>query len=487
MEEEFEEEDEVLDQTATELINVLHGVHCDNSRLQYYAEKLGGGRISIMPITPFVYEFFLFNSLYQVDWETTKRDGRLVFHSEDDCGESKKQRGLLSYLKGYANNRPENLYRAFEPLLYIETEGAWTKVKPDARITEAQGEKFFRNIGDLKSLLSQWRTPSDKPSDKKTFDILKDCTYFVYLVRNNIFHGSKTLGEVYEPSQKRRLEIYDLFLKGVTSLFFLASGRDVAACDYVPCPLYAPSLPTVNPREIMDQQLILRATANHMMKIGDSRLVAQFQKLVPSPVTTNNLSDRSSLVYPSAGIDFITPILLGLPYCTQFYFFERSRSRRSPALGAVLRQIKGVQLAESSRWNVCEESDCLDFEYDGVPRRIHWVHADNMTIFEKGIELQFYFHRGDSWGEGGSGQEWNSTHIPNLSKMIPSGSSAIYLTDGVPGGFRSENSSETFALNLPFIERGRTYLCGRLSSSSNEAQPCGQPDLADKAAQSRLP
>lgn len=467
-EEEFEEDDEVLDdQTAWELINVLHGVHCDNSKLQYYAERLGGGRISIMPVTPFVYEFFLFNSLYQVDWKTTKRDGSLVFHSEDDCGESKKQKSLLSYLRDYSNNSPENLYRAFEPLLYIEAEGAWTKVKADARITEDQGDRFFRYIGELKSLLSQCQTPSDMPSNKKTFDILKECTHFVYLVRNNIFHGSKTLGEVYEPSQKRRLEIYDLFLKGVTSLFFLASGKDVAACDFVPCPLYSPSFSTTNPIEIMDQQSILRATAKGMMKVGDSRLVAQFRKLVPSTVTRNTLSDRSSLFYPSAGKDFITPILLGLPYCTQFYFFEIGHSRPPHELGAILRQIKGVRLSESSRWKDCEDSDYLDFEYDSVPRRIHWVHADNVTIFEKGIELQFYFHRGDSWGEGGSGQKWDSVHIPDLVKLIPSGSSAIYVTDGVPGGFRSENSSETFALNLPFIERGRTYFCGRLSSLSN--------------------
>ena len=466
MEEEFEEKTEMLDQTATELINVLHGVHCDNSRLQYYAERLGGERISIMPVTPFVFEFFLFNSLYQVDWQATKRYGRLVFHSEDDCGESKKQRSFLSYLR---SNSPENIYRAFEPLLYIQTEGEWTKVKPDARITEAEGDRFFRNIGELKFLLAQCRTPSDMPSNKKTFDILKNCTYFVYLVRNNIFHGSKTLGQIYEPSQKRRIEIYELFLKGVTSLFFLASGFDVVACDYVPCPIYAPSLPPMNPREIMDQHLILRATAHRMMKIGDSRLVAQFLNLVPSPVATKNLSDRSSLFYPSAGTDFITPILLGLPYCTQFYFFEISRSRRHLTLVQILRQMKGAHLPENTRWDDCGDSDCLVFEYDGVPRRIHWVHADNTTIFEKEIELQFYFHRGDSWGEGGSGQEWDSTHIPKLATLIPFGSSAIYVTDGVPGGFQSENSSETFALNLPFIERGRTYLCGRFSSSSNEA------------------
>lgn len=214
----------------------------------------------------------------------------------------------------------------------------------------------------------------------------------------------------------------------------------------------------------MDQQSILRATANGMMKIGDSRLVAQFLKLVPPPITTKNLTNRSALFYPSSGSDFITPILLGLPYCTQFYFYERSRGNRPPALGAMLHHIKGVHVSENSRWNLHEDADYLEFEYDGIPRKIHWVHADNTQILEKDIELKFYFHRGDSWGEGGSGQLWDSILLPELAKLIPSGLSAIYVTDGVPGGFRAENTAETFSFSLPFIERGRTYHIGRLSS-----------------------
>ena len=75
------------------------------------------------------------------------------------------------------------------------------------------------------------------PTTGRVFDLLRECTHFVYLVRNNFFHGSKTLGEIYEAKQKRRIEVYDLFLKGLTSLFFLAAGKDAAACDFVPCPL----------------------------------------------------------------------------------------------------------------------------------------------------------------------------------------------------------------------------------------------------------
>ena len=79
--EEAEEVEEMPDESAVELVTVLHGVHCDNSKLQYYAERPSGGRVSIMPLTPFVYEFFLFNSLYQVDWVASNEKTGLVFHT----------------------------------------------------------------------------------------------------------------------------------------------------------------------------------------------------------------------------------------------------------------------------------------------------------------------------------------------------------------------------------------------------------------------
>jgi len=479
MKESYEDRSKEHNQEIGELIDVLHAVHVDNSQLQYFAEKYSGNRISIMPVTPFIYEFFLFNSLYQIDWETTQTEGKISYYQEEECGETKKQRRFLSFLKIRAEKFPENIYRAFEPFIYIDTEGTWSIVNPDARITEALGKKFFNDIGRLKSLLSECRTPADMPSSKKTFDILNNCTYFIYLVRNNIFHGSKGLNEVYESNQKRRIEIYDLFLKSLTSLFFLLSGKNKAACDYVPCPLYVSTKHSNGPIEIMDQQLILRATRLGMMKIGDSRIVGRFLKLVQPPITVSHLSDRSSLFYPSAGTDFITPILLGLPFCTQFYFFELGRRRRPsaselnrrrlPSLAGILRNIKGGRFLEGTQWIEHDDTDCLDFEFDNVPRRIHWVHADNTEILKKNIELRFYFHRGDSEGEGGSGQRWDSTLLPELIKLIPSGSSAIYVTDGQPGGFNPVKPFETFALDLPFIERGRTYYCGRLPSSSPEA------------------
>jgi len=477
--EEAKEAEEMPDRSAEELVAVLHGVHCDNSKLQYYAERPNGGRVSIMPLTPFVYEFFLFNSLYQVDWIASNEETGLVFHPENDFGESKKQKSFISFIKSYATKKPADLYRAFEPLLHIEkAEGDWTRVTPDSRISLSQGDRFFRDIRKLQVLLEQCKRPSDIPINRNTFEILKECTYFIYLVRNNIFHGSKALGEVYERNQKRRIEVYDLFLKGLTSLFFLASGKDAAACDFVPCPVFSSSLPTTNSGEVIDQSLILSAIAKRVMKVGDSRLVARFAKLFPPPAIDVFPGTKSSLFYPSAGTDFLTPILLGLPYCTQFYFFERSHSERQPQIANILRHIEGVRIpTPHPRWELDGDRHSLAFEFNGIPRRLHWVHSDNTSILQEDVELKFYFHRGDSWGEGGSGQEWDSKLLPDLIRLIPASSSCIYLTDGIPGGFETQYSTETFDLNVPFIERGRIYYCGRFSQLA-KAQPIIPPDAA---------
>ena len=474
--EEVEEDQVMSNGSAEELISVLHAVHCDNSRLQYYALRLDGGNpVPQMPITPFVYEFFLFNSLYQYDWEASITENGLFPHSKDidgkDLDEFSKQKAFLKFIKQYADKKPADLYRAFEPLIHIgRAEGDWTKVTPDFRISSGAGEKFFSRILELQTLLEECKAPSEISTSNKTFGILKECTHFIYLVRNNIFHGSKTLAEVHEPNQKRRIEVYDLFLKGITSLFFLAIGKDAAACDFVPCPIYSSSLPITNAGEVVDQALILGAVAQRkpLMKIGDSRLISRFTKVVTPPSLENSPSEKSSLFYPSAGTDFLTPLLLGLPYCTQFYFFEQHRQEKPQLIAnklKLLSRIKGLDIPTSSlRWDAADDRHYIDFKFNGIPRRLHWVHADNRAFLQEDAELSFYFRRGDSsHGAVGSGQEWDSKLLPELLKMIPTNSSCVYLTDGEPGGFDERYSAKIFE-NLPFTESGgRTYYCGKFS------------------------
>lgn len=474
----------VMCRKVRNLVDILHDNHCKNARSRYSAMDFQlGPRSGIMPLTSFIYEFFLFNSLYQINWEATRNEGNIVSHF--DMTEPQKQRDFIAYLRCYTKEHPEYIYRSFEPLLRIETRGMWTMIDPDINISLEDGEDFFKNINNLKLILRNSQTPYDVPVSGKTFETIRKCTYFVNCIRNNIFHGMKNFSAANRGDQKQRIEIYDIFLKGVTSLFFLVSEKKEAACDYVPCPIYDSLSPNREKTVVMSRELIYDTIERRMMKITDARLISQFFDQVSLPQFFNrislihkgdDISERASLFYPSAGRDFIAPILLGLPYCTHFYFFEyshgihvnrqhQSRSPLSP-LQAILRRIGGIQFDEDHRtwFSSNNNEDCLDFEYKGIRRRIHWVHTNNTRIFDMDVELRFYFHRGDSGGEGGSGQEWDSRYLPALRKLIPSGSSAFYITDGEPGGFRSENASEIFNITIPFIERERTYHCGLLPS-----------------------
>lgn len=464
-----------MNRNINNLINDLHHAHLDNSKQQYVARR-SGRDVSIMPVTSFVFEFFLFNSIYQVDWIKTKEDDKLIYHlrnisdSNQKCtlSEPQQQRIFFKFIKIHAKEKPGDLYRAFEPLIYLpKTTGTWTEVVPDARITKEQGKSFFQKIYQLQEILKSCESPSQMITTKKIFKLIESSCYYIYLVRNNIFHGSKTLGHIYEENQKRRIEVYDLFLKGLNSLFFLAVEKTSVASDFVPCPFSIQSLSNSQEKNIIDINTVWTAIDRRVMKVGDSRLISQFNNQNPPNQTS---SEKSALFYPSSGNDLLTPLLLGLPYCTQFYFYEISERSRSPFfLIRVLKDIPSIRFGNQTtqhKWIKQENYHHLEFEYDGSLRQIFWIHADNLDFLSRDIDLAFYFHRGDGRGEGGSDQKWDSELLPHLINKIPPGGQCIFLTDGEPGGFDQQYTESFKMLNFPFIERGRKYYYGSLSNPS---------------------
>lgn len=460
-------EEETANVNMEHLIDTLHQVHCDNSRYQYYAELPGGrSRRSMMPITSFVHEFFLFNGLYQVNWQESLEQHNLIYHREG-IREIEKREPFIRFIQDHVKQQPENFYRAFEPLIALEEiAGEWTKVVPDVRVSQADGDEFFRNICNIQCALNRCGTPEKCPVDDALLTTLKRGAAFVTSVRNNIFHGSKSLADV-RGDQARRIEVYDLFLKALTSLFFLAMRKDRVACDFATSPVSVHALPITGDADVIRIQMVLEATHKGLMKVGDTRLISRFTRIVPPARSAIGLNKKSSLFYPSAGKDILTPLVLGLPYCTQFYFYDEARgaNRMPPSrdpIREVLQNIRGIDRA-SVKTTQTNERFIYDFEFDGTPRRVNRILADNRTFLEEEVELAFYFHRGDSSGEGGSDQPWDSKWLPELLRKIPVHSSCLYLTDGVPHGFDQSYSAEVFELNVPFIERERRYYCGRFA------------------------
>jgi len=98
--------------------------------------------------------------------------------------------------------------------------GPWREVNPDASISTEDGDRFFVALEDLLRYLNA-SDPELRAKMGSVFARIQTARQFIYRIRNNIFHGSKTLGEVWEPAQRMRLEVYFRFLEGINSAFFL--------------------------------------------------------------------------------------------------------------------------------------------------------------------------------------------------------------------------------------------------------------------------
>lgn len=205
----------------TNFVDILEKAHEDNAQYQYYAKRERQTKLRpTMPVTPFVFEFFLYNSIYQVDWEESIRMGVLQNHSRD-LSDSQCQRRLEKFLKSHGRMSPNLVHEAFLPLMALELSGDWLAINPDSRISVEQGQRFFRELEKIRRAISTAKKPEELSISSRLFDSIEACRYYIYLVRNNIFHGSKTLGETYEKDQRRRIEVYLLFLRSLTRLFFL--------------------------------------------------------------------------------------------------------------------------------------------------------------------------------------------------------------------------------------------------------------------------
>jgi hypothetical protein len=218
---------------------------------------------------------------------------------------------------------------------------------------------------------------------------------------------------------------------------------------------------------IISSSDILKHVANGAMKPEDSRLIHRVQSMFPA--AKERIPRDGAMFYPSSGKDIITPVLMGLPVCSDFYFYDESASRMpKPRIDATGRKyepdpecIRDLGIILDLRMTRSETT--WSFEFDGVARRIHLVTADNKAFLGSGRTLLFFFRRGDSQGEGGSDQGWDRELFPEWRKMIPAGGHCIVLTDGEPGGLGDDLATKLERIDFPNSERNRPYYLGEIS------------------------
>jgi len=425
-----------------------------------------------MPATSFVYEFFIYNSLYQLDWSESIDPADLVPTRQRETDQQKR---LEDFIRGRCKRSGPSaiLFRAFQPFQMLgDLTADWTRVQPGGRITPEDGVAFFKNIHDLQHMVKQAAPGGAIEPEERVFQLIQDCRRYVYLVRNSIFHGAKTLGQIYERDQRRRIEVYDLFLKCLVSLFFLCQGKSPVGSDLVQIPVEV----AWHGRQIhLAQDQIIRFIQQDVMKEEDSRLIPEVMNRLRQEGLA--VDPAAVLFYPSAGKDLITPLLLGLPFCRTFYFYEQTDSYEPKIRlwNNTLRELFNHLIPRTEI--TIQRSGLMDIfsvKLEEDPIEIRWIHQDNLEFLNETVPLGVYFHRGDSWGEGGSGQCWDSDHLPRLLAKIPSGREGILLTDGQPGGIRTEEFSlykfcQFEELRTPHHRPRQTYYFSRYSSTRDGA------------------
>ena len=187
----------------------------------------------------FIYAYFAFNSFYNFDWVKSIEEKKLVpLEREDDnlheaikcpeCGQELEKKNNIGFkektkYKAMINfifdGIEEHKIDANTIFLEIITNNGRLKenkiieeismITNDNHIEEHVREGFKK---ELEQILNT------RKINKK--HLREDIIYFIYMVRNNIFHGSKNTIEMSEDFQRKRLNIYSNIIIAINELLF---------------------------------------------------------------------------------------------------------------------------------------------------------------------------------------------------------------------------------------------------------------------------
>lgn len=201
-------------------IKDLHKLHSVTKDFNHIIEYQPGSWKMFEP-SKFIYSFFAFNTFYNYDWEASIANDKLT-PFVDDLSERQKFKKMIDFVFNNIHSDDTKDFinvilqpnKKIKPRTKDELIKALEHITPDNRISESTIEDF-KNA--FKKLLE---------TEKLVIGKLKnEIIPFVYNVRNNIFHGTKTTIDMADRKQRERLNIYSSILIATNSLLFKVLER----------------------------------------------------------------------------------------------------------------------------------------------------------------------------------------------------------------------------------------------------------------------
>lgn len=192
----------------------LRWLHTETAKLQHGIKTYSEGWKTYNP-TLFMYAFYFFNTLYSINWEESIKRGK-IWHHDDDTHERDKFNCLIEFCikddEDFSNIFKDKFVEIISAeLTRSQIFSIINTIKPDkgylGRVTKTKISNFKKSIESL----------FDRKLEN---DIVQEIIGFVYLIRNNIFHGTKTLEQMGEGEHQAKLLLYSYFIIAVNQMLF---------------------------------------------------------------------------------------------------------------------------------------------------------------------------------------------------------------------------------------------------------------------------
>lgn len=201
-------------------IENLRFIHTETIRLQH-----GIKRDYWAPYNPtlFMYVYYCFNTLYSINWQESLKSGVVHYFDEDrDEDESRSsERFKFNKMISFCFYKPETFATEFrDKFIKIIT-------------NEFNRDEIFNIINTIRIDQHPLGNINDDTIDifknnvKRllvdrifNFETIKEISNFIYLIRNNIFHGTKTLEDMLQKEHKAKLLLYSYFIIAINQMLF---------------------------------------------------------------------------------------------------------------------------------------------------------------------------------------------------------------------------------------------------------------------------
>jgi len=432
-------------------LNDLYNLHMAAIKLQHGVKRKSW---KLFEPSKFIYAYFAFNSFYSINWEESLSKQELInweynsSKNDEKMTESQKIREMIKFIYStfVVDNKDKNIKEIFSvelskkiirylPVDKREAIENLNKIVLDSNIKESDKERF---ISKFNLIINHEITGKD--FKKAWHNVL----HFVYNVRNNIFHGTKTILDMMDEDQKDRLEIYTAILLGTNEILFDSIEKRFNWT-----------------RDEIDSNYIMKTKRKNRSIQNDfyrNTIASKFNITVPSGI----------LFYPCVGNDTYYPIKLFMDLISEYHFVDSRLIPKIPKLECdfegseevefirdrkigkeIIKSATAIKIhndnisdeimkelerkgAKSTGYN--EEAGTIyeqewELTKDNRKIKIYRHVQDGLAAFSSIENISVFFLRRDSEGEGGSGQRWFQESIFKiiLEKLVDGG---LIVTDG---------------------------------------------------------